>query len=522
MCLRLRPVSFGALGAGREVDLREDLERLAALTLERLAEHRLGGGVGVDVRGVERRDAGIEGRVHRLDRRVVLDLRAVGHPVAVRDLRDLEAAVAEVAIVHHGINATGASAPAGPRRGRRRDRFHRIHSQMPARVPYFIQGVSGGTPVLRERFAAREPDLEGEERALNTHVAPSALVPRLLLGWPADADPHLRVDGTAVVVDISGFTTLSEQLAAAGREGTEQLIATLSRIFTVLLPVDRRRRRRRQVRRRRAASSCSPATDHAQHAVHAAWNMNRVLARDRRHPSARPRGRSCGCRWACTPARSSSSSPAPRTSASCSPAATRRGCSSCRRPPTAGQILVSDETAALLPAKQVAADPETARRAPAAARAGRSRPRRLMALSVGRSAGGRALPPPHLRPAPRPARRASPTTAGRRSGSSRCRACPTRPDADDLGRDGRAHPLGSRRPSPTPARPCSTSTPRRAATATSSPRARRRRSRTRRAACSPPRCGSSRRLAATRCARASPRAASSRASSGRRTARPTP
>ncbi len=68
-------------------------------------------------------------------------------------------------------------------------------------------------------------------------VAASALSPRLLHGVADDADPHLRIDGTAVVVDISGFTTLSEQLAAAGREGTEQLIATLSRIFTVLLPV---------------------------------------------------------------------------------------------------------------------------------------------------------------------------------------------------------------------------------------------------------------------------------------------
>ena len=127
------------------------------------------------------------------------------------------------------------------------------------------------------RFSAREPDLEGEERALNTHVAPSALVPRLLLGLAADADVHRRIEGTAVLVDISGFTTLSEQLAATGREGTEQLIATLSRIFTVLLPAtddggdvvkfagD-------------ALLVLFTGDDHAKHAVHAAWNMNRVLA----------------------------------------------------------------------------------------------------------------------------------------------------------------------------------------------------------------------------------------------------
>ena len=109
------------------------------------------------------------------------------------------------------------------------------------------------------------------------YVAASALSPRLFHGVADDADPHLRVEGTAVVVDISGFTTLSEQLAAAGREGTEQLIATLSRIFTVLLPVtddggdvvkfagD-------------ALFVLFTGPDHARHAAHAAWNMNRVLA----------------------------------------------------------------------------------------------------------------------------------------------------------------------------------------------------------------------------------------------------
>jgi class 3 adenylate cyclase len=107
-------------------------------------------------------------------------------------------------------------------------------------------------------------------------VAASALSPRLFHGVPDDADPHLRIEGTAVVIDISGFTTLSEQLAAAGREGTEQLIATLSRIFTVLLPVsddggdvvkfagD-------------ALFILFTGPDHARHAAHAAWNMNRVL-----------------------------------------------------------------------------------------------------------------------------------------------------------------------------------------------------------------------------------------------------
>ena len=111
MCLRDRPVSLWPAGAGRPVDLGEDLQRLAALALERLAEHRLGLGVGVDVGGVERGDARVEGRPYACRRRVVLDLGAVREPVAVDDFADLEAAVAEVSEVH-GFEPSGS----GPRR----------------------------------------------------------------------------------------------------------------------------------------------------------------------------------------------------------------------------------------------------------------------------------------------------------------------------------------------------------------------------------------------------------------------
>ena len=89
-----------AAGAGRPVDLREDLEALAPLALERLAEDRLGLGVGVDVGGVEGADAGFERGPDALGGHVVLHLRAVGEPVAVGDLGDLESAVAEVSEVH--------------------------------------------------------------------------------------------------------------------------------------------------------------------------------------------------------------------------------------------------------------------------------------------------------------------------------------------------------------------------------------------------------------------------------------
>src|SRR5699024_5305819 len=76
------------LGAGGKVDLGEDLERLAPLALERLAEDDLGGGGGVGVGGGAGPGA------------VVLDLGGVGEAVAVDDLADLEAGAAEVTVFH--------------------------------------------------------------------------------------------------------------------------------------------------------------------------------------------------------------------------------------------------------------------------------------------------------------------------------------------------------------------------------------------------------------------------------------
>src|SRR5690348_12605208 len=64
---------------------------------------------------------------------------------------------------------------------------------------------------------------------------PSAFIPNLLLNRPVNAPRHWRAEGTMVLIDISGFTALSDQLAARGRAGTEDLIDTLSRIFTLLL-----------------------------------------------------------------------------------------------------------------------------------------------------------------------------------------------------------------------------------------------------------------------------------------------
>ncbi|HSU01250.1 MAG TPA: adenylate/guanylate cyclase domain-containing protein [Nocardioides sp.] len=62
-------------------------------------------------------------------------------------------------------------------------------------------------------------------------------VPALLGRWSGtSADPrHLRVAGSLAFVDISGFTRLTERLAARGKVGAEQMSDMLSATFTGLL-----------------------------------------------------------------------------------------------------------------------------------------------------------------------------------------------------------------------------------------------------------------------------------------------
>src|SRR5690242_15206695 len=61
-------------------------------------------------------------------------------------------------------------------------------------------------------------------------------IPRLLRAWPHGAH-HVAVDGTLVSADLSGFTRLSEQLAALGREGAEELTTLLNECFTGMIEI---------------------------------------------------------------------------------------------------------------------------------------------------------------------------------------------------------------------------------------------------------------------------------------------
>ena len=66
-------------------------------------------------------------------------------------------------------------------------------------------------------------------------------VPRLIRNWSLHPGERTRaVESTLVSVDISGFTALSELLAARGREGAEELVMTISTVFSELIEVAER------------------------------------------------------------------------------------------------------------------------------------------------------------------------------------------------------------------------------------------------------------------------------------------
>ncbi|CAN5891657.1 adenylate/guanylate cyclase domain-containing protein [soil metagenome] len=103
-----------------------------------------------------------------------------------------------------------------------------------------------------------------------------AYVPRLLLRRDAHGPQHWEADGTLVFADVSGFTRLTEKLSRQGKAGAEEIVRTISDVFTILLTAtadggdvlkfsgD-------------ALLLFYEGSDHAQRACHAALTMQRVL-----------------------------------------------------------------------------------------------------------------------------------------------------------------------------------------------------------------------------------------------------
>jgi class 3 adenylate cyclase/tetratricopeptide (TPR) repeat protein len=65
----------------------------------------------------------------------------------------------------------------------------------------------------------------------------ASYVPDVVRRWAPDGPRHRRVDGSLVSADISGFTALSERLAAYGREGAEELTVLLNQCFGAMIEI---------------------------------------------------------------------------------------------------------------------------------------------------------------------------------------------------------------------------------------------------------------------------------------------
>jgi class 3 adenylate cyclase/tetratricopeptide (TPR) repeat protein len=79
-----------------------------------------------------------------------------------------------------------------------------------------------------------ETELDARDPAASAAGSLLSYVPRQLRSWPADI-AHRDVEGTLVSADLSGFTRLSERLAALGREGAEELTTLLNGCFTRMI-----------------------------------------------------------------------------------------------------------------------------------------------------------------------------------------------------------------------------------------------------------------------------------------------
>jgi class 3 adenylate cyclase/tetratricopeptide (TPR) repeat protein len=114
------------------------------------------------------------------------------------------------------------------------------------------------------------------------------LVPRLVLDWVTD-EPERRwriVEGTMVFADISGFTALSERLATRGRIGTEELVETLSRVFSGMLGITAGRGGQLLKFGGDALLLLFTGPDHAQQAASAAVDMRQDLRRSAQIPTS--------------------------------------------------------------------------------------------------------------------------------------------------------------------------------------------------------------------------------------------
>src|ERR1700733_3000520 len=88
-------------------------------------------------------------------------------------------------------------------------------------------------PKVTIEAEVRANDLRTAQGPVDADALLASYVPRLALDWVADEPTELyrRVEGTLVFVDLSGFTALTERLAARGRAGAEEISEIVAATF---------------------------------------------------------------------------------------------------------------------------------------------------------------------------------------------------------------------------------------------------------------------------------------------------
>src|SRR5215218_9156972 len=83
------------------------------------------------------------------------------------------------------------------------------------------------------------PELFATDREPSASELLRSYVPRVVVEWLRETPEarHRLIDGTLAMVDISGFTQLTERLQRRGKAGAEELADLLEELFTGLLAV---------------------------------------------------------------------------------------------------------------------------------------------------------------------------------------------------------------------------------------------------------------------------------------------
>jgi class 3 adenylate cyclase/tetratricopeptide (TPR) repeat protein len=135
---------------------------------------------------------------------------------------------------------------------------------------------------VQARTVTAEPDARAAPDLVVLPDAPdplAAYVPNLLVDWLADEPhrSHRALPGTFVFADISGFTALTERLAARGRAGAEEMGDLLNEVFDALLTAAYDRGASLLKWGGDAVLLLFDGPEHLQRGARAAWDMQQAM-----------------------------------------------------------------------------------------------------------------------------------------------------------------------------------------------------------------------------------------------------